>query len=109
VHLDPCNLVSSPRLYYRSGDLIEECFHKLGRWIASCHAKDLDWVVEMNVHFAEVRPGLGSIDYRTYLKQLAGLDRDVPLMTEHLPNADEYQKAAQYIQGVGRSIGLHFE
>ena len=109
VHLDPCNLINSPRLYYRSSALIEETFHKLGRWVASCHAKDLDWVVEMNVRFAEVRPGLGSIDYKTYLKQLAGLDRDVPLMLEHLPSAEEYQKAGQYIQEVGHSIGLHFE
>ncbi len=36
-----------------------ECFDKLGPWIVSCHAKDLTWDVEMNVHFREVPLGDG--------------------------------------------------
>ena len=60
VHLDPCNLVHSPERYYRSSDLLRECYAKLGRHVASVHAKDLTWDVEMAVHFREVpdRPGL---------------------------------------------------
>ena len=57
VHLDPCNLVNSPEKFYRNTALLNECFDKLGPWIASCHAKDLTWDVEMNVHFREVVPG----------------------------------------------------
>ena len=37
-----------------------------GQWIVSCHAKDLTWDVEMNLHFREVHPGAGSVDYPTY-------------------------------------------
>src|SRR5205823_427766 len=48
VHLDVCNAINSPRRFYESGDVIRECFRKLGRWIASCHAKDLQWVPEYN-------------------------------------------------------------
>jgi len=50
--------------------VIRECFRKLGRWIASCHAKDLQWVPEYNVHFAEVVPGRGQVDYRAYLTEV---------------------------------------
>lgn len=88
VHLDPCNLVNSPERFYRNADLIVECFEKLGPWIVSCHAKDLTWDVEMNVHFREVTPGQGSIDYKTYLRKLASLPHDAPLMLEHCENAE---------------------
>jgi sugar phosphate isomerase/epimerase len=108
VHLDPCNLINSPARFYRNADLLNECFDKLGLWIVSCHAKDLTWDVEMNVHFREVRPGAGSLDYRTYLRRLAGLPHAAPLMIEHLPNAEEYDKARQYIMDSGKANGIGF-
>jgi sugar phosphate isomerase/epimerase len=97
VHLDPCNTINSPEKFYRNTDLLNECFDKLGKWIVSCHAKDLTWDVEMNVHFREVRPGAGSLDYATYLKRIAALPHNPPLMLEHLSNAEEYDKARLYI------------
>ncbi len=108
VHLDPCNLINSPIRFYRNTDLLNECFDKLGRWIVSCHAKDLTWDVEMNVHFREVRPGAGVLDYRAYLDRLARLPQRPPLMIEHLPNAEEYDKARLHIMEVGRSSGVNF-
>ncbi|MBI4585849.1 MAG: hypothetical protein HY717_17710 [Planctomycetes bacterium] len=109
VHVDVCNLVNSPSRFYRNGELIQEVFDKLGRWIVSCHAKDLAWDVEMNIHFREVRPGAGHIDYPAYLKQVAGLPHDAPLMLEHLPNAVEYDQARQHLFELGKKIGVHFE
>jgi sugar phosphate isomerase/epimerase len=108
VHLDPCNLVNSPVRFYRNQDLLNECFDKLGRWIVSCHAKDLTWDVEMNVHFREVRPGAGSMDYTTYLQRLASLGHEAPLMLEHLPNAEEYDKARLYLLELGPKIEVNF-
>lgn len=108
VHLDPCNLINSPEKFYRNTDLLNECFDKLGRWIASCHAKDLTWDIEMNVHFREVRPGTGTLDYATFLKRLVALPHQPPLMMEHLPNAEEYDKARQYIFEAGGKLGLSF-
>jgi sugar phosphate isomerase/epimerase len=108
VHLDPCNAVNSPERFYRNAALIEECFDKLGPWIVSCHAKDLAWEVEMNVHFKEVRPGTGSVDYVTYLRCLARMPQSPPLMLEHLPNAEEYDQARQYILTLGRRAGVEF-
>lgn len=108
VHLDPCNLINSPIRFYRSTDLLNECFDKLGPRIVSCHAKDVTWDVEMQVHFREVRPGTGSLDYKTFLRRLAALPHDAPLMMEHLPNAEEYDKARRYILGLGSEIGVDF-
>ncbi len=108
VHLDPCNLVNSPAKFYDNTALLNECFDKLGRWIVSCHAKDLTWDVEMNVHFREVAPGKGSLDYTTYLRRLAQLPQNAPLMLEHLSTAEEYAGAREHIFEVGRKAGLSF-
>ena len=48
-----CN---SAEHFTRNSEVIADCFHKLGPWIVSCHAKDLAWIVELNVHFQEVIP-----------------------------------------------------
>ena len=108
VHLDPCNLINSPETFYRNTDLLNECFDKLGPWIASCHAKDLAWEVEMNVHFREVCPGMGTLDYATFLRRLAAQPEPPPLMIEHLKSAEEYAAATKHIVETGRSIGLTF-
>ena len=108
VHLDVCNVVNSPVRFYDNKAVIEECFRKLGRWIASCHAKDLAWVPEYNVHFAEVVPGRGEIDYRTYLRELSKLPVDAPLMLEHLQNAGEYDEGRGYIQRMAAGVGVGF-
>ena len=108
VHLDVCNVVNSPERFYRNAAVIEECFRKLGKWIASCHAKDLAWVPEYNVHFAEVVPGRGEIDYAAYLRELSKLPVDAPLMLEHLKSAAEYDEGRGYIQRVAAQIGVSF-
>jgi sugar phosphate isomerase/epimerase len=108
VHLDVCNVINSPQRFYGNAAVIEECFAKLGKWIVSCHAKDLEWVTEMNLHFAEVIPGRGAIDYRTYLTELAQCSTEAPLMLEHLETAEEYEEGKQYILRTGRAAGVRF-
>jgi L-ribulose-5-phosphate 3-epimerase UlaE len=108
VHLDVCNIINSPSRFYHSSAVIEECFKKLGRWIASCHAKDLAWEVELNVHFREVIPGRGEVDYKAYLRELSRLDHDAPLMLEHLKTAEEYEEGKRYIQKVAADMGVKF-
>jgi sugar phosphate isomerase/epimerase len=109
VHLDPCNLVNSPDRYYRSSDLVLECYAKLGPYVASVHAKDLAWDVEMAVHFREVRIGLGSIDYSVFLGEHARRCPDAPLMLEHLSGEAEYDAARDHLRATGDRLGLRFE
>ena len=52
---------------------------------------------EFNVHFVEVIPGTGDIDYSAYVTELAKLETDPPLMMEHLKTAEEYAQGAKYI------------
>jgi L-ribulose-5-phosphate 3-epimerase UlaE len=106
VHVDVCNVINSPARFYANKSIIEECFRKLGRWVVSCHAKDLAWVPEYNVHFAEVAPGRGVIDYAAYLKCVSQLPGEAPLMLEHLSTAQEYQDGFEYIKSVAAREGI---
>ena len=108
VHIDVCNGINSPERFYNNAAFTRECFRKLGRWVVSCHAKDLDWVPEMNVHFVEVIPGRGKVDYRPYLMELAKLETDAPLMLEHLKGAEQYEEGKRYIQRVAKEVGVGF-
>lgn len=108
VHMDVCNGVNSPARFYRNSEFIGECFAKLGKWIVSCHAKDLAWVPEYNVHFREVVPGKGQMDYAAYLRQLSALPVDAPLMLEHLQTPEEYTEGREFIRSVGDRVGIRF-
>jgi sugar phosphate isomerase/epimerase len=107
VHLDPTNLIYSPPLYYSNGKVIRECFEKLGPMIKSCHAKDVKLGDAALAHLDEIRPGLGGLDYKTYMKELSKYP-DVPLMIEHLKDAEEYKQAAEHIRGVAKEVGVSF-
>jgi sugar phosphate isomerase/epimerase len=108
VHLDICNGINSPRRFYENAKYIDECFAKLGPHVASCHAKDLKWIPEMNVHFLEVVPGRGQVDYRNYLNGVAALPHQPPLMLEHLKTPEEYDEGREYIKRIGSAIGITF-
>ena len=107
VHLDPTNLICSPQRYYNNAQVIRECFEKLGPMIRSCHAKDVTMKPQALVHLDEIRPGLGALDYKTFLKELSRFP-DTPLMIEHLKDAEEYKLAADHIRSVGASLNLSF-
>jgi len=107
VHLDPVNMINCPERYYGNAGFLRECFAKLGKWIVSCHAKDIQMSDQLTVHLQEVRPGLGALDYRTFLTELDRLPGDVPLILEHLP-ADEYPLAQQYVLEKAHQSGLGF-
>lgn len=106
VHLDPVNMINSPRRYYDNVRLLEETIRSLGPHIRSCHAKDVTLAGTHLVHLDECRPGLGNLDYRTYLRELARLDPDLPLMLEHLPSADEYDAAAAHLRAMAAQEGV---
>jgi sugar phosphate isomerase/epimerase len=104
VHLDPVNLITSPRLYFNTTALLEHCFHELGPHIKSCHAKDITFAGQLTVQLLETCPGQGALDYRTYLRLLDKLG-DIPLMLEHLP-LEQYAQAGAFIRVTAREIGI---
>jgi sugar phosphate isomerase/epimerase len=107
AHLDPVNLIMTPRVYWNNAALIRECFAKLGPWIASCHAKDILLHHKAALHLDEVQIGDGVLDYGVYLSELNSLPRDVPLMLEHL-EGPAYAVARDRLFAVGEGAGIQF-
>lgn len=110
VHVDICNMINSPKIFWDTTALINDCFDRLGPWIVSCHAKDLKWVKASALHFQECPHGEGSIDYGTYLKRIATHpDRDLPLMIEHMPDEKTYDKCREHLYKVAAENQLVFD
>ncbi|WP_027092229.1 sugar phosphate isomerase/epimerase family protein [Cohnella thermotolerans] len=106
VHFDPVNIVSSPRVYYRTGEMIRDFFKKLGPHIRNCHAKDIALRGKLTVHLDEVVPGQGILDYRTFLTELNKLHPDTALIIEHLSTNEEYRQAADYIRRTAAELNI---
>ena len=106
VHLDPVNMISSPERFFSNSDFLRECFAKLGPHIKTCHGKDIALGGRLTVHLDEVRPGLGGLDYHTFLTELDKLPADTPLLLEHLPSEEEYALAARHVRTVAAKLGV---
>lgn len=108
VHLDPVNMITSPKDYFNNGKLIKDMFDRLGPNIKSCHAKDITLREDNYIpQLDEVRAGLGSLDYAVFLKEITKF-ADLPLMMEHLESAEEYALAAKHIKSVGHANQIAF-
>ena len=107
VHLDPVNIIVSPRQYFDTGAVIRRCFELLGPSIVSCHAKDLTLRDTLALHLDEVLMGTGNMDYRTYLAELDKLPQQPPLMLEHI-QGEQFVVARDHLFGLGKELGLSF-
>lgn len=105
AHLDPVNMTSSPRRYYFSGDFIRDCFAKLGPYITSCHAKDIQMMRNLQVRFEETFAGNGGLDYGAYISELARIENDAPLMHEHSPERQQ-NWALDYLHEQAAQVGV---
>lgn len=106
VHFDPVNMISSPRVYFRNGEMIRDFVKKLGAYITNCHAKDIRLENRLTVHLEEVLPGTGGLDYRVFLAEIAKLDPDTPMIVEHLKTEEEYRQASDYIRRTAAELGI---
>ena len=106
VHLDICNIVNSPERFWNTTALIDDVFDRLGEMIVSCHAKDLRWEVERNMHFVECPCGEGNVDWAEMLRRLAALPADVPLMIEHMPGEEEYLRSRDHLKKLAAENGI---
>jgi sugar phosphate isomerase/epimerase len=109
VHLDPVNIIASPRRFYDNAGFIKRCFTVLGPWIISCHAKDLNMPPRhATVQIDETYIGDGTLDYDTYLLEINKLSPAPTLMIEHL-NESQLVKGLRFIFKKAESMGIVFE
>lgn len=109
VHLDPVNIISSPRRFYNNTQFLKRCFAVLGPRIVSCHAKDMNMPSKhATVQIDETYIGDGVLDYNTYLAEIDKLKPSPTLMIEHL-NESQLIKGLRYIFAKAHEVGISFE
>jgi sugar phosphate isomerase/epimerase len=109
VHLDLANLINSPRAYFASGAIMEECVRLFGERIVAAHGKDVMLrEPAISVLIDEVIPGQGGMDIAAFVRGLHRLPQQVPLMLEHLANEQEYDQGAAHYRRMGRDQGILF-
>ena len=75
---------------------MEKTFRLLGPYIKSCHLKDCLLPKGISVSFQEVPLGEGGIQAELYLNHIRGLNPDLPVLLEHLPDMEAYDKAFRH-------------
>jgi sugar phosphate isomerase/epimerase len=106
VHLDPVNMINTPAKLYDNAGFIRECFDKLGPHIRAVHAKDMTITRDLTLSMPERRPGLGDIDFRSFITQMQRLDPETPFLVEHLDTDEEYVAAVAHVRTVADELGV---
>jgi len=104
VTLDPTNMINSAT-YYRTTELVNDCFDLLGETILYAHAKDVLWTPVMLPAFEWVVPGEGTMDYEVYLTHLSRMDYPRSLLLEFL-DKERYPRAKRFIEETAARLGV---
>ena len=90
--MDPCNYFRKDELS-QMDPMLEDMFRRLGKQIVLAHAKDVKALADGTDLPAA---GRGVLDYPLYLRLLAGLNRELFLIIEHL-TLDDVPRARDYV------------
>ena len=103
VTLDPANMLHAGT-FYRTTELINECFDLLGEDIMYAHAKDKVWTAMMpSIESATI--GEGTMDYAQYLARLSRMNYPRAMLIEHLPK-EKYPPSKKLLEDTAAKIGV---
>ena len=100
VHMDIINMTNSFERYYGAEAFIDRCAEFLGSRIRSCHIKDVHLKEEYTFQLEECAPGKGEFPLRYYVEKMNGIDKDMPVILEHLNSDEEYIHYMNYLKEV---------
>lgn len=108
AHMDFVNMINCPRRYLGAESFIEECFRQLAPHIRSTHIKDTRMnPTRLTTFLEECSPGEGSLDWTEVLRIMDRyLDRDAPVLLEHMQTFEEYAKAYNFVEKAAREAGV---
>ncbi|MFP3154196.1 sugar phosphate isomerase/epimerase [Lachnospiraceae bacterium ZAX-1] len=98
VHMDIFNWITTPKKYFFQEEFMEECFEKLGKYIKSCHIKDVLLQQEFTIMFQETKCGEGNICLEKYALLANQYNKNMPMIIEHLHSETEYLQSLEYVK-----------
>ena len=108
VHMDIINMTNSFERYYGAEAFVDRCVELLGSRIRSCHIKDVHLKEEYTFQLEECAPGKGEFPLRYYVEKMNGIDKDMPVILEHLNTDEEYIHYMNYLKEVLYGIQQDF-
>ncbi len=100
VHMDIINMINSADRYFHADEFIDECASKIGKYIRSCHIKDVHLDSRYTLRLEECGPGEGEFPLRHYVQKMHELDPEMPVILEHLDTDEQYIKHMNYLKEV---------
>ena len=98
VHMDIFNWITTPNRYFFNEEFMEEAFEKLGRYIKSCHIKDVLLEQDFTMMYREVECGGGIINLEKYAELAVKYNPEMPMIIEHLHSEKEYLESIEYVK-----------
>ncbi len=92
VHLDIINMTNSAERYFNAEEFVDECAEVLGKYIKSCHIKDVHLNERYTFRLEECGPGDGEFPLRYYVEKMNAIDPEMPVILEHLDSDEQYLK-----------------
>jgi sugar phosphate isomerase/epimerase len=110
IHLDPINLINSPRSYFCNSEIITGSIKRLAPYgIISMHLKDIKLHSDLpNTYLEEMPVGLGGCDIRSYLLTVHQcLPIETPVLIEHLQSEEQFIDSAKIIRNIAAQEGIN--
>jgi len=100
VHMDAFNWMTTPQRYFMNEEFVDECFEKLGKYVRSCHLKDVKMEEDYTVFFRETFAGNGGVNIRHLIETAMTYDPEMPFIIEHLDSDEAYYSSVSYVQNL---------
>ena len=98
VHMDIINMTNSADRYFHPEEFVDECAELLGKYIRSCHIKDVHLDGRYTLRLEECAPGEGEFPLKYYAEKMSSIDPDMPVILEHLSNDEDYFRYMEYLK-----------
>ena len=109
LNFDPANILD-PLSFYRSRDIIDDAFDRLGSRIVNVHAKDAAACdVPLIVRLEEKPAGHGVLDYERLLRRAASLPEWTCVVVEHLTDYGQVEEVRRFLVESAATAGVCFQ
>ena len=100
VHLDLFNWITSPQRYFFNEEFADECFEKLGKYVKSCHLKNVRLEEDYTLHLKETDPEGGGVSIPHLVRRAESYDSAMPFIIEHLDSDKAYLDSIAYVKSI---------
>lgn len=107
VHMDMFNMINTPEKYLFNKEFTDNAFCVLGKYIKSCHIKDIVMKRNLTTIIKETTIGDGNFDLKNYINNINNISKDMPIIIEHLTNEEEYIHSINYVKSILKGSNKH--